>query len=512
MEVTGVYWKPVWAVLEDRCELMLGNARHVKQVPGRKTERRDQATLRRLSRRGRPDARVGLIHVAPTSAQRRIQPALRGRTDGGRPRLVTVGSCAEGDCAHYSTTAVAGATCARHSRSASSEPWMRRSANSLVSMRWGNVVSGTGTCEENGMRLPPLRNVPHKQSLWSHGRLDLFIVQAIRRDGVLRGVTVSKRGLPPETIGVHVDERLPPRVDVRLGVGQKPDQRVAVTDRAARLAPDPSPLPRDHARSRVLSRSGRPPSAPCRSSRPASPRSTESHRKSHPMTAARPSRGPTAPLVQVGKHRVICTGSSPSTSSATFCESVPVPRGSPAPINFIYPVLSSWMFQGGGCHANQVGRAQFAPKNPSHTPDRSTSGKARDPIVPCHRRVGLRRICAASAVEAADPTSGLSKSSRAAEPEHHPAHLQLFADHAWRSPIRAWGPITLQDAQRAVSSAAAELEQRTLRPRLGPRTDRQAELLAATPPRYRRRISDLTITLQRASSTTYSRIRDELIG
>lgn len=32
MEATGVYWKPVWAVLEDRFELMLVNARHVKQV------------------------------------------------------------------------------------------------------------------------------------------------------------------------------------------------------------------------------------------------------------------------------------------------------------------------------------------------------------------------------------------------------------------------------------------------------------------------------------------------
>ena len=132
--------------------------------------------------------------------------------------------------------------------------------------------------------------------------------------------------------------------------------------------------------------------------------------------------------------------------------------------------------------------------------------------MPCHRRVGLRRICAASAVEAADPTSRLSKSSRAAEPEHHPAHLQLFADHAWRSPIRAWGPITLQDAQRAVSSAAAELEQRTLRPRLERLTDRQAELLAAIAVHGgAATISDLTITLQRASSTTYSRIRDELI-
>ena len=38
MEATGVYWKPVWYVLEDDFELWLVNARHVKQVPGRKTD------------------------------------------------------------------------------------------------------------------------------------------------------------------------------------------------------------------------------------------------------------------------------------------------------------------------------------------------------------------------------------------------------------------------------------------------------------------------------------------
>ncbi len=37
MEATGVYWKPVWAVLEDAFDCLLVNARHVKQVPGRKT-------------------------------------------------------------------------------------------------------------------------------------------------------------------------------------------------------------------------------------------------------------------------------------------------------------------------------------------------------------------------------------------------------------------------------------------------------------------------------------------
>jgi transposase len=45
MEATGVYWKPVWAVLEDRFELMLVNARAVKQVPGRKTDIKDAQWL-----------------------------------------------------------------------------------------------------------------------------------------------------------------------------------------------------------------------------------------------------------------------------------------------------------------------------------------------------------------------------------------------------------------------------------------------------------------------------------
>src|SRR5262245_12656617 len=38
MEATGVYWKPVWHVLEDSFELILANAMHIKNVPGRKTD------------------------------------------------------------------------------------------------------------------------------------------------------------------------------------------------------------------------------------------------------------------------------------------------------------------------------------------------------------------------------------------------------------------------------------------------------------------------------------------
>jgi len=36
MEATGVYWKPVWHVLEGHFELVLANAAHVKNVPGRR--------------------------------------------------------------------------------------------------------------------------------------------------------------------------------------------------------------------------------------------------------------------------------------------------------------------------------------------------------------------------------------------------------------------------------------------------------------------------------------------
>jgi transposase len=52
MESTGVYWKPVWNLLEDRFELMLVNARHIKQVPGRKTDVKDAEWIAQLLQHG----------------------------------------------------------------------------------------------------------------------------------------------------------------------------------------------------------------------------------------------------------------------------------------------------------------------------------------------------------------------------------------------------------------------------------------------------------------------------
>ena len=50
MESTGVYWKPVWNILAEQLEVLLGNAQHIKAVPGRKTDQRPPRELRDLTR------------------------------------------------------------------------------------------------------------------------------------------------------------------------------------------------------------------------------------------------------------------------------------------------------------------------------------------------------------------------------------------------------------------------------------------------------------------------------
>ena len=52
MESTGVYWRPVYAVLEGGFQLLVGNAQHIKAVPGRKTDVKDSEWLAQLVRHG----------------------------------------------------------------------------------------------------------------------------------------------------------------------------------------------------------------------------------------------------------------------------------------------------------------------------------------------------------------------------------------------------------------------------------------------------------------------------
>jgi len=75
MEATGVYWKPVWAILEDDFECILVNARHVKNLPGRKTDVKDAEWLCQL-------LEAGLLAASfvPPKPIRRLRNFTRYRT------------------------------------------------------------------------------------------------------------------------------------------------------------------------------------------------------------------------------------------------------------------------------------------------------------------------------------------------------------------------------------------------------------------------------------------------
>ena len=52
MESTSLYWRPVYAVLEGHFELIVGNALHMHNVPGRKTDAKDSEWVADLVRHG----------------------------------------------------------------------------------------------------------------------------------------------------------------------------------------------------------------------------------------------------------------------------------------------------------------------------------------------------------------------------------------------------------------------------------------------------------------------------
>jgi len=48
MESTGVYWKPIFNILEEDFDIILVNARHIKNVPGKKTDKKDSKWIAKL--------------------------------------------------------------------------------------------------------------------------------------------------------------------------------------------------------------------------------------------------------------------------------------------------------------------------------------------------------------------------------------------------------------------------------------------------------------------------------
>ena len=81
LESTGVYWKPVYNLLEGRFALLLVNAQHPKAVPGRKTDVCDAAWLAELLRHGLLEG-----SFVPDRAQRELRELTRYRTSLIRER------------------------------------------------------------------------------------------------------------------------------------------------------------------------------------------------------------------------------------------------------------------------------------------------------------------------------------------------------------------------------------------------------------------------------------------
>ena len=79
MESTGIYWVPVFRALEGRFELVVGNAQHIKNVPGRKTDVKDSEWLAHLVRCGL--IRPSFVPPPPIRELRELTRYRRSLTD-----------------------------------------------------------------------------------------------------------------------------------------------------------------------------------------------------------------------------------------------------------------------------------------------------------------------------------------------------------------------------------------------------------------------------------------------
>lgn len=91
MESTGVYWKPIYNVLESTCDITLGNARHIKNLPGRKTDINDARWIAELHRSGL----IRKSFVAPQAIRElrdltRYRKKLKGYETSERNRILKV--------------------------------------------------------------------------------------------------------------------------------------------------------------------------------------------------------------------------------------------------------------------------------------------------------------------------------------------------------------------------------------------------------------------------------------
>lgn len=85
MESTGVFWKSIYNILESRFTVLLVNARHLKQVPGRKSDIRDCQWIAQLLQHGLLKG-----SFIPPRAQRELRDLTRHRTQLGEEKTRTV--------------------------------------------------------------------------------------------------------------------------------------------------------------------------------------------------------------------------------------------------------------------------------------------------------------------------------------------------------------------------------------------------------------------------------------
>src|SRR4029453_10575197 len=93
MENTGVYWKSVYYVLEERVTCLLVNAAHVKKVPGRKTDVQDCAWLAQLLEHGL--LRGSFVPPAPIRELRDLRAIGSRSSRSGRARRTASTRCSK---------------------------------------------------------------------------------------------------------------------------------------------------------------------------------------------------------------------------------------------------------------------------------------------------------------------------------------------------------------------------------------------------------------------------------
>jgi hypothetical protein len=178
MEATGIYWKPVWAVLAEAFDLVLANAMHVKNVPGRKTDVNDAMWLADLLAHGL----IRSSFVLPMAVQA-LRDLSRARKQQMREKVSHVQRIGK-------TLQSANLNSARYGRTS----WAQVDGRSSMYWRRARPIPNTSPTKSNpdpGLPRATLRS-PARPHLRPPARLLLRVNLAQTDATTLPGVSVSR--------------------------------------------------------------------------------------------------------------------------------------------------------------------------------------------------------------------------------------------------------------------------------------------------------------------------------